>query len=55
MLYFTLVRSKLEYASFVLNSITTSEANKLDRIQQDFAALCYNRFLPHVITAMLTL
>jgi hypothetical protein len=48
MLYFTLVRSKLVYASVVWNSITTTDANKLERIQQKFAALCYNRFLPHV-------
>jgi hypothetical protein len=48
MLYFTLVRSKLENASVVWNSITTTDANKLERIQQTFAALCYNRFLPHV-------
>jgi hypothetical protein len=47
MLYFTFVRSKLEYPS-VWNSITTTDANKLECIQQKFAALCYNRFLPHV-------
>jgi hypothetical protein len=48
MLHFTVLRSKLEYASVVWNSITTNDAYKLERIQQKFAALCYNRFLPHV-------
>jgi hypothetical protein len=36
------------YASVIWNSITTTDANKLERIQQKFAALCYNRFLNHV-------
>jgi hypothetical protein len=48
MLYFTLVRSKFEYASVVRNSVTTTDANKLERIQQKFSAFCCNRFLPHV-------
>jgi hypothetical protein len=47
MLYFTLVRSKLEYAYVVWNSITTTDANKLERIQQKFAALCYANALEY--------
>jgi hypothetical protein len=39
----TLVRSKLEYASFVCNSITSTDSVQLERIQRKFAALCYTR------------
>jgi hypothetical protein len=47
-LYFTLVSSKLEYASVVWNFITSTYANKLERIQQKFASVCFYRFLPRV-------
>jgi hypothetical protein len=43
-LYITVVRSKIEYASVISNSITSTDANKLERIQQRFAALCFKRF-----------
>jgi hypothetical protein len=48
MLYFTLVRSKLEYASVVRNSITSTDANKLQSIQQKFVSVCFGRFFPYV-------
>jgi hypothetical protein len=44
----TFVRSKLEYASVIWNSITSTYTNKLERIQQRFAAPCFNRFFPQV-------
>jgi hypothetical protein len=46
--YFIILRSKLEYASVVWNSVTSTDANKLKRIQQKFASVCFYRFSPHV-------
>jgi hypothetical protein len=46
-LYFTLFRSKLGYASVVWNSVTFDVANKLERIQQKFASVCFYRLSPH--------
>lgn len=48
MLYFTVVRPKLEHASVIRNSITSADANKLEGIQRKFAAQFYNRFFPNV-------
>jgi hypothetical protein len=43
-LYSTLVRSKIECASVVCNSITIIDSAKLERIRRIFVALCYTRF-----------
>jgi hypothetical protein len=48
-------RSKFQYASIVWNSITATDTKKLECIQQKFAALCYNHFLPYVHYIMPTL
>jgi hypothetical protein len=44
-LYFSLIIPKLKYAFVVWNSITSTDAEKLERIQRKFVALWYNRFL----------
>jgi hypothetical protein len=38
----------LEYASVVWNSITSTDVNKLEHIQQKFMSLCFYHFSPHV-------
>jgi hypothetical protein len=44
-LYFTLVRCQLEYASEVWNTITSTDAHILERIQQKFRSVyCYRPF-----------
>jgi hypothetical protein len=47
LLYLTLVRSKVQYALIVWNSITSAEANTLERTQQKFQTFCFNRSIPH--------
>jgi hypothetical protein len=48
-LYFTLgSRCKPEYISAVWNSIASTDADKLERIQQKFSALCFNRVFSQV-------
>jgi hypothetical protein len=41
MLYFALGRSKFEYASVVWNCVRSTDANKLERIQQEFASVMF--------------
>jgi hypothetical protein len=48
MLYFALVRSKLEYTSVASNSVTITDSNKVERIQRKFAAPCHIRFFQDV-------
>jgi hypothetical protein len=48
MLYIAIVRSKLEYASIVRNSISNTDSNKLERMQRKFAALCHKIFLQDI-------
>jgi hypothetical protein len=43
MLCYTVVRPKLEYVSVAWNSITSTDASELERIQRKFAFLCHCR------------
>ena len=46
-LYFTLIRSKLEYAMPAWNIMTTN-ANKLECVKWKFAAVSFSRLFPHI-------
>jgi hypothetical protein len=53
LLYFTLVWSKLEFASPVWNSITATDANNLERVQRKCAVLCFTRSFLTFLKTML--
>jgi hypothetical protein len=43
-LYVALIRSKLEYASVVLNKLTLTDSNKIENIQIKFTSFCCYSF-----------
>jgi hypothetical protein len=46
-LYFALIRSKLEYVSVTRNSVMIIDSNKFESIRRKFAALCHNMKYRH--------
>jgi hypothetical protein len=48
LLLLLLFRSELDYASVVWNSITSTDAKKLERIQLEFHVLCFKLFFLQV-------
>jgi hypothetical protein len=47
MLYLALVRCELAYAAILLNSITSTDARKLEQVHRKFVARCHSRFFNH--------